>query len=422
MSTWKIETACVQVGYEPENGDPHILPVYQSTTYRYKSTEQVAKLFDLSDDGHMYSRISNPTLSAVEAKIAQLEGGVGALLTSSGQAATLISVLNICRSGDHLVASSTIYGGTFNLLAVTLAKLGIETTFINQDDPEEKIQAAFRPNTKALFGETVANPKISVLDIEKFARIAHANRVPLIVDNTFATPYLCRPFEFGADIVVHSATKYLTGNASVIAGVVVDSGKFDWASGKYPELTEPDPSYHGIRYVKDFGAAAYISKARVQLMRDLGSTLAPTHAFLINLGIETLHLRMDRHCENAAKVAEFLSKSNKIERVFYPTLASDPYHGLQQKYLPKGASGVVSFVIKGGREEAVRFMDKLKLASIVVHVADVRTLVLHPASSTHRQMTDEQLLAAGVEPGLIRFSVGIENSADIIADLQQALG
>jgi O-acetylhomoserine (thiol)-lyase len=422
MSKWNIETACVQAGYQPKNGEPHLLPVYQSATFRYKSTEQVAKLFDLTDDGHMYSRISNPTLACVEGKLAQLEGGVGALLTSSGQAASLIALLNICGAGDHIVASSAIYGGTFNLLAVTLKKLGIETTFVDQDADAVTIQEAIRPSTKALFGETIANPKISILDIEKFARIAHANKVPLIVDNTFATPYLCRPFEFGADIVVHSATKYLSGNATVIAGAIVDSGTFDWANGNFPGFTEPDESYHGIVYTKEFGAAAFITKARVQGMRDLGSTLAPINAFLINLGMETLHLRMDRHCQNAERVAAYLATSPQVEKVFYPSLASDPYHDLAKKYLPKGASGVISFVIKGGKEAAVRFMDKLKLASIVVHVCDVRSLVLHPASSTHRQLNDEQLAQAGIEPGLIRFSVGIENADDIIADVAQALG
>jgi O-acetylhomoserine (thiol)-lyase len=421
MDSWKIETKCLQEGYKPGNGEPHILPIYQSTTYRYKSTEQVAKLFDLEVPGHMYTRISNPTVEALENKIAALEGGVGALCTSSGQSATLIAVLNICSSGDHVVSSSTIYGGTFNLLAMTIKKMGIEVTFVDPDSSEEEIQKAFRPNTKALFGETIANPKISVLDIEKFAAIAHKNGVPLIIDNTFATPILCRPFEFGADIVIHSTTKYMDGHASSLGGVIVDSGKFNWNNGKFQEFTQPDASYHGLIYTETFGPAAYITKARVQAMRDLGNCMSPNNAFLTNLGIETLHLRMERHSENAFKVASFLNGSDKVEAVSYPSLATDKYNALAKKYLPKGSSGVVSFIIKGGREAAVKFMDKLQLASIVVHVADARTLVLHPASSTHRQMNDEQLIQAGIEPGLIRFSVGIENSEDIIADIKQAI-
>jgi O-acetylhomoserine (thiol)-lyase len=421
MNSWKIETKCLQEGYKPGNGEPHVLPICQSTTYRYKSTEQVAKLFDLEEAGHMYSRISNPTVECLENKIAALEGGVGALCTSSGQSATLISILNICQNGDHVVSSSTIYGGTFNLLAMTIKKMGIEVTFVDADSDEEEIQKAFRPNTKAIFGEIIANPKISVLDIEKFARLAHKNGVPFIIDSTFATPILCRPFEFGADIVVHSTTKYMDGHASCVGGVIVDSGNFDWTKGKFPEFTEPDPSYHGLVYTEAFGKAAYIAKARVQIMRDMGNCMSPNNAFLTNFGMETLHLRMERHSENALKVATFLEGLENVQSVSYPSLPGDKYNALAKKYLPKGSSGVISFIIKGGREAAVKFMDKLQLASIVVHVADVRTLVLHPASSTHRQMNDKQLSEAGIESGLIRFSVGIENVEDIIEDIRQAI-
>lgn len=419
--SWKIETKCLQEGYQPENGQPRVLPIFQSTTYKYDSTEHVAKLFDLAVPGHMYSRISNPTVECVENKIAALEGGIGALCTSSGQAASLISILNILNAGDHFVCSSTIYGGTFNLFANSLNKLGISTTFIDQDSSEEEIQSAFQPNTKALFGETIANPKISILDIEKFARIAHKNNVPLIVDNTFATPYLLRPIEYGADVVIHSTTKYMDGHAVCVGGVIVDSGKFNWDNGKFPGLSEPDQTYHGMVYTKDCGSAAYITKARVQLMRDFGCTMSANNAFLMNLGLETLHLRMERHCNNAKKVAEFLSENDRIISVSYPSLSSDKYNALAQKYLSKGCSGVISFRIKGGREGAVKFMDKLKLAAIVVHVADCRTAVLHPASSTHRQLTDEQLVQAGIEPDMIRFSVGIESIDDIIEDISQAL-
>ncbi|EGD48507.1 O-acetylhomoserine/O-acetylserine sulfhydrylase [Ruminiclostridium papyrosolvens DSM 2782] len=418
---WKIETKCLQEGYKPENGQPRVLPIYQSTTYKYDSTEHVAKLFDLSVPGHMYSRISNPTVECVENKIAALEGGIGALCTSSGQAASLISILNICEAGEHFVCSGTIYGGTINLFGASLKKHGISVTFVDQDSSEEEIQKAFQPNTKALFGESIANPKISVLDIEKFAKIAHKNNVPLIIDNTFATPILLRPIEYGADIVVHSTTKYMDGHAVSIGGVIVDSGKFNWDNGKFPGLTEPDDTYHGMVYTRDCGKAAYITKARVQLIRDYGCYMSANNAFLLNLGLETLHLRIERHCRNAEKVAEYLSTSDKIMSVSYPTLAKDSYHSLAQKYLPKGCSGVVSFRIKGGREGAVKFMDKLKLAAIVVHVADCRTAVLHPASSTHRQLSDEQLVQAGIDPGLIRFSVGIENIKDIIEDIKQAL-
>ncbi len=421
MSSWKIETKCLQEGYTPANGETRVVPICQSTTYKYDSSEEVAMLFDRPDKGHIYSRISNPTNDALEKKIAALEGGIAAMLAASGQSATFVAIMNICQNGDHIVASSTIYGGTFNLLNVTLKKMGVEVTFINQDDPEEEIQKAFRPNTKILFGESIANPKISILDIEKFARIAHKNGVPLFVDNTFATPILLRPFEYGADIVIHSTTKYIDGHAVSVGGVVVDSGKFDWTNGKFPSLTDPDPSYHGISYTETFGNAAYIVKARYQYMRDLGNNMSPMNAFLTNLGLETLHLRMERHCENARKVAEYLSENDKIISVSYPTLKTDKYFELAQKYLPKGCSGVISFRIKGGREAAAKFMNNLKLASIVVHVADARTAVLHPASMTHRQLTDEQLFACGIEPDMIRFSVGIENVEDIIEDIRQAL-
>jgi O-acetylhomoserine (thiol)-lyase len=422
MSEWKIETKCLQEGYKPGNGETRVVPICQSTTYRYDSTEHVAELFDRPDKGHIYSRISNPTVAALQDKIAALEGGVGALCTSSGQAATFMAVMNICECGDHIVSASTIYGGTFNLLNVTFKKMGIEVTFIDQDVSEEEIQKAIKPNTKMLFGESIANPKISILDIEKFARVAHKNGIPLVVDNTFATPILLRPFEYGADIITHSTTKYMDGHAVSVGGVLVDSGKFDWTNGKFPILTQPDPSYHGISYTETFGNAAYIMKACYQYMRDLGSCMSPMNAFLTNLGLETLHLRMERHCSNAEKVADFLSKNDKIISVSYPSLKGDKYYGLAKKYLPKGCSGVISFRIKGGREAAVKFMDSLKLAAIVVHVSDAKTAVLHPASSTHRQMSDEQLLAAGIEPDMIRFSVGIENVDDIIEDIRQALG
>lgn len=421
MCTWRIETKCLQEGYKPGNAEPRILPIYQSTTYKYNSTEQVAKLFDMAESGHMYSRISNPTVECLENKIAALEGGVGALCTSSGQSASLIALLNICECGDHFVSSSTIYGGTYNLFSITMKRMGIEVTFVDPDSSEDEIQKAFRPNTKALFGETLANPKLSVLDIEKFSRLAQRNKVPLIIDNTFATPILCRPFEYGADIVVHSTTKYIDGHATCIGGVVVDSGKFDWQNGKYPLFTEPDSSYHGVVYTEAFGAAAYITKARYQYMRDIGNCMSPNNAFLTNLGLETLHVRIERHSENALRVAQYLQGNPKILSVNYPGLAGDRYYDLAKKYLPKGCSGVISFRIKGGREAAVEFMDKLKLAAIVVHVADARTAVLHPASSTHRQMTDEQLLQAGIEPDLIRFSVGLEHVDDIIEDIAQAL-
>ena len=417
----KTETKCIQSGYTPGNGEPRVLPIYQSTTYKYDSSEHLGKLFDLKAEGHMYTRISNPTVACVEQKIAELEGGVGAMLTSSGQAASLIAIMNICKAGDHVVSSSTIYGGTFNLFEVTLKKFGISFTFVAPDADEAEIRAAFRPETKAVFGETIANPALTVLDIEKFAKIAHENNVPLIIDNTFATPILCRPFEFGADVIIHSTTKYMDGHAMVLGGAIVDSGKFDWTSGKFPELTEPDESYHGVVYTRDFGSAAYITKARVQLMRDLGSAMSPMSAFLLNVGLETLALRVERHSENALKVAEFLGGNDKISWVNYPGLSDSPYKALADKYLPRGTSGVISFGIKGGKPAAVKFMDSLKMAAIVVHVADARTSVLHPASTTHRQMNDEQLVEAGITPDLIRMSVGIEHIDDILGDLKQAL-
>ena len=416
----KQETKCLHAGYTPKNGDPRVVPICQSTTYTYDSTDDIGALFDLTKSGYFYSRIGNPTVCAVEEKIAALEGGVGALCTTSGQAANLLAILNICSAGASIISVSTIYGGTINLFAVTLKRLGIECIFIDAEASEEEIQKAFKPNTRLVFGETIANPAICVLDIEKFAKIAHENGVPLVIDNTFATPILCRPFEFGADIVTHSTTKYMDGHAVQVGGVIVDSGKFDWTNGKYPELCEPDESYHGLRYVEAFKEAAYITKARVQLMRDFGVYPGATAAFYLNLGLETLAVRMERYCRNAEKVANYFANSDKVESVSYPTLELDPYHDRAKKYLPDGCSGVLAFTIKGGRANAIKFMDSLKLASNEVHVADIRTCVLHPASETHRQLTDEQLIAAGINPGLIRFSVGLENVDDIIADIEQA--
>lgn len=418
-----IETACLHAGYQPGNGEPCALPIYQSTTYNYDSTEQVAGLFDLTVEGHMYSRISNPTVDAVEQKLAALEGGVGALCTTSGQSATFISLLNILEAGDHVVSSSTIYGGTVNLFSITFKKFGVDVSYVDPDASEEEIAAAFRPNTKAVFGETMANPAMNVLDIEKFARVAHSHGVPLVVDNTFGTPYLCRPFEWGADVVVHSTTKYLDGHAQTVGGVIIDSGKFNWSANaeRFPGLTTPDPSYHGIVYTEQFGDAAYITKARVQLMRDLGCYPQALTAFLLNMGIETLPVRMDRICANGQKVAEYLASRPDIAQVNYPGLPGDPYHGLAQKYLPKGCSGVIAIEIPGGREHAAAFIDHLKLIRCEVHVADICTCVLHPASSTHRQLTDEQLVACGIKPGMVRVSCGLENVDDIIADLAQAL-
>ena len=419
----KIETKCIQEGYKPKNGEPRVLPIYQSTTFKYDSSEYMGKLFDLEAEGFFYTRLANPTVACVEEKIAALEGGVGAMMTSSGQAATLMAVMTIAKAGDHVVCSAAVYGGTFNLLEVTLKKFGIDVTFVNPDDDYDTISKAFQDNTKAVLGETIANPALNVLDIEKFAKLAHDHKVPLIVDNTFATPILCRPFEFGADIVTHSTSKYMDGHAVSLGGVIVDSGNFDWAaSGKFPEFTVADDSYHGVVYTESFGKLAFITKARAQLMRDLGSTPSPQNAFLLNLGLETLHLRIMRHSENALKVAEFLENDDRVEWVNYPGLKSSKYKGLVDKYLPLGASGVVSFGVKGGRDAATKFLDSLKLAAIVTHVADARTCALHPASTTHRQMTDEQLLEGGISADLIRLSVGIENAEDIIADIDQALG
>lgn len=418
-----LETICVQGGWKPKKGEPRVLPIYQSTTFKYDSSEQMAKLFDLEESGYFYSRLQNPTCDAVASKIAELEGGVAAMLLSSGQAANLYAVINICEAGSHLVCSSTIYGGTFNLFGVTLKKFGIDVTFVNQDASEEEISKAFRPETKALFGETLSNPGMDVLDIEKFARIAHSHGVPLIVDNTFATPINCRPFEWGADIVTHSTTKYMDGHATCIGGAIVDSGNFDWEkhADKFPGLTTPDESYHGLTYTKAFGKMAFITKATAQLMRDLGSSQSPENAFLLNLGLETLHLRVPRHCENALKIARWLEANDKVAWVNYPGLENNKYHELAKKYMPNGTCGVIAFGLKGSREDAIKFMDSLKFVSIVTHVADARTCVLHPASHTHRQLTDEQLVAAGVAPDLIRLSVGIENVDDIIADLENAM-
>jgi O-acetylhomoserine (thiol)-lyase len=421
MSEYRIETKCIQEGYKPENGQPRVLPIYQSTTYKYDSSEQLGKLFDLEAPGHMYTRISNPTVEAVENKISALEGGVGALCTSSGQAATQIVIMSLCNAGDHFVAASTIYGGTINLFSVTFKRFGIEVTYVDPKASAEEIKAAIKPNTRLVFGETIANPAMSVFDIEKFANIAHEAGIPLVIDNTFPTPINCRPFEFGADIVIHSTTKYMDGHACSLGGVVVDSGNFDWTNGKFPEFVEPDESYHGVVYTKNFGKAAFITKARVQLLRDLGCSPSPQNAFLLNLGLETLHLRVERHCENAQNVAEFLCNNESVSWVNYPGLKSSDDYELAQKYLPKGSCGVVSFGIKGGRQAAMKFMDSLKLAAIVVHVADARTSVLHPASTTHRQLSDQQLVEAGITPDLIRMSIGIENVQDIIEDIKQAL-
>ncbi|MDE7060798.1 MAG: aminotransferase class I/II-fold pyridoxal phosphate-dependent enzyme [Lachnospiraceae bacterium] len=414
----KIETKCLHEGYTPKNGEPRVLPIVQSTTYCFDSTEHIAQLFDMPTE-FMYSRFANPTVDAVEKKIAALEGGVGAMCTSSGQAASLLSILNLCSAGDSFIAVATIYGGTINLFAVTLKKLGIECIFVDADAAPEEIEKAFRPNTRAVFGETLANPALTVFDIEKFAALAHAHKVPLIVDNTFATPVLCRTFEFGADIVVHSTTKYMDGHAVQGGGVIVDSGKFDWTNGNFPDFVEPDESYHGVSYTKAFGPMAYIIKARMQLMRDFGCYPAANSAFLLNLGLETLPVRMRQYCINAMDTAKFLEGHSKVTSVNYPGLPSNKYHELAKKYLPEGCSGVISFNIAGGREMAVKFMDHLELASNVVHVADIRTCVLHPASATHRQLTDEQLVAAGIDGGMIRLSVGLEHIEDILADLEK---
>lgn len=417
------DTICVQAGWKPVKGEPRVLPIYQSTTFKYDTSEQMGRLFDLEESGYFYSRLQNPTNDCVAAKICELEGGVAAMLTSSGQAATYYSVFNICEAGDHVVLSSTVYGGTFNLLAVTMKKMGIECTVVDPDETEEELAKAFRENTKCVFAEAIANPALVVLDIEKFARLAHKHHVPLIVDNTFATPINCNPFEWGADIVTHSTSKYMDGHAMCVGGAIVDSGNFDWSAypEKFPGLCSPDDSYHGITYTEKFGKGAYITKATVQLMRDLGSIQSPQNAFLLNVGLETLHLRMQRHCENAMKVAAYLEGHEKVAWVNYPGLKSSKYYELAKKYMPDGTCGVISFGLKGGRNAAEAMMDQLKLAAIVTHVADARTCVLHPASHTHRQMNDEQLKEAGVAPDLIRFSVGIENVEDIIADLEQAL-
>lgn len=418
-----IETTCIQGGWQPKNGEPRILPIYQSTTFKYSTSEQMGRLFDLEENGYFYTRLANPTNDAVANKICEMEGGAAAMLTSSGQAANFYAVFNICNAGDHFICSSTVYGGTSNLFVVTMKKMGIEVTLVDPDAPAEEIEKEFRPNTKCVFGESLANPAMVVLDFEKFAALAHKHGVPFIVDNTFATPINCRPFEWGADIVTHSTTKYMDGHAMSVGGCIVDSGNFDWEANaeKFPGLTTPDDSYHGIIYTQKFGKGAYITKATAQVMRDLGSIQAPQNAFLLNIGLETLHLRMPRHCENAQKVAEFLKSCEEVDWVTYPGLEDDKYHELAMKYMPNGTCGVIAFGLKGGREAAAEFMDKLKMAAIVTHVADARTCVLHPASHTHRQLSNEQLLEAGVDPSLIRLSVGIENVQDIIEDIRQAL-
>lgn len=420
----KPATLCIRGGWKPQNGEPVQPPIYQSTTFKYDNTEEMAQLFDLKKSGYFYTRLANPTNDAVAQKIAALEGGVGAMLTSSGQAANFYAVFNICEAGSHIVASTEIYGGTFNLFGVTMKKLGIDCTFIDQEASEEEIQKAFRPNTRAMFGETISNPGCRVLDIEKFARIAHRNGVPLIVDNTFATPINCRPFEWGADIVTHSTTKYMDGHAAAVGGVVVDSGNFDWMAhaDKFPGLCLPDDSYHGLTYAKDFGKMGYLTKLVAQLMRDLGSIPSPQNAFLLNLGLETLHLRMPRHCQNAQRIAEFLEGNERVAWVHYCGLKSDQHYALGQKYLPGGSCGVIAFGLKGDRETAVKFMDSLRLINIATHVADSRTCVLHPASHTHRQLSDEQLRASGIDPTLIRLSVGIEDVDDLLDDIKQSLG
>lgn len=420
----KPATLCIRGGWKPQNGEPVQPPIYQSTTFKYDNTEEMAQLFDLKKEGYFYTRLANPTNDAVAQKIAALEGGVGAMLTSSGQAANFYAMFNICEAGSHIVASTEIYGGTFNLFGVTMKKLGIDCTFIDQEASEEEIQKAFRPNTRAMFGETISNPGCRVLDIEKFARIAHRNGVPLIVDNTFATPINCRPFEWGCDIVTHSTTKYMDGHAAVVGGVVVDSGNFDWMAhaDKFHGLCMPDDSYHGLTYAKDFGKMGYLTKLVAQLMRDLGSIPSPQNAFLLNLGLETLHLRVPRHCQNAQRIAEFLEADERVAWVHYCGLKSDQHYALGQKYLPGGSCGVIAFGLKGDRETAVKFMDSLRLINIATHVADSRTCVLHPASHTHRQLSDEQLRASGIDPTLIRLSVGIEDVDDLLDDIKQSLG
>ncbi|MBE6687902.1 MAG: aminotransferase class V-fold PLP-dependent enzyme [Ruminococcaceae bacterium] len=430
MKKQHINTKCVQEGYKPKNGEPRVLPLYQSTTFKYDSAEHVGDLFDLKAAGHMYTRISNPTLECVENKIAALEGGVGAMLTASGMSAILICILNVAKSGDSIISTTAIYGGTVTLLTAELSRLNIEVIFVDPDISEQELNAKIKPNTRMIFGETIANPALTVLDIEKFAKVAHANGIPLMLDNTFPTPVLCRPIEFGCDVVIHSTTKYMDGHASALGGCIVDSGKFNWKNGKFPEFTEPNQAYHGVVFAEDFGESAFIAKARTVLMRDFGVAASPFNAYILNLGLETLALRMQRHCENAVKVAKYLEskiKEGKISWINYPGIESSKDYELAKKYMLTedgefiGAAGVISFGVAGGREKAMQFMNKLKLAAIVVHVADIRTSALHPASMTHRQLTDEQLVAAGITPDLIRFSVGIENADDIIADIEQAL-
>ena len=423
MKKQKQGTVCVQGGWQPKNGEPRVLPIYQSTTFKYETSDEMGKLFDLEASGFFYTRLQNPTNESVADKIASLEGGMAAMLTSSGQAAVFYALFNICETGGHLICTSKIYGGTFNLLGVTMKKMGVDVTFIDQETTDEEIEKAFRPNTKAVFGETLANPAGAVLDIERFARMAHSHGVPLVVDNTLATPISCRPIEWGADIVVHSTTKYMDGHATAVGGAIIDSGNFDWSAHKdqFPGLTTPDPSYHGIVYTEKFGKTAYLVKATVQLMRDFGSTASPMNAFLLNIGLETLHLRIPRHCSNAQAVAEYLAGHPKVAWVNYCGLPENKYHTLARKYLPEGSCGMLTLGLKGGRDHAIRFMDALRLVSIVTHVADVRSCVLHPASHTHRQLSDEQLVAAGVAPDLLPFSVRIEDIDDILADVQQAL-
>lgn len=421
MDKYFIGTKCIQSGYRPGNGDPRVVPIAQSTTFKYDSAETMGKLFDLQENGFFYTRLANPTLAAVEEKIADLEGGIGAMLTSSGQAASLISITNICHSGDHVVCSSSIYGGTFNLFNKTLRELGIDFTFLSPDSNENQIDEAIKENTRCIFIESLSNPSLVISDISLYAKVAHSNNIPLIVDNTFPTPINCRPFEFGADIIVHSTSKYMDGHAVALGGVIVDSGNFDWTNGKFPEFTQPDESYHGVIYSEAFGKSAFIVKARTHLMRDFGAQQSPQNAFLLNLGLETLEIRMKRHCSNAMAVAKLLSQSDKIESVDYPGLEGYKYRELAKKYMPYGSCGVIAFTVKGGYEKAAKFMESLKLASIVIHVADVRTCVLHPASTTHRQLTEEQLVSAGINPGMIRMSVGIEDERDILSDVSNAL-
>lgn len=423
MSDFRMETKCVQSGWTPKKGEPRVLPIYQSTTFKYDTSDQMGRLFDLEDSGYFYTRLQNPTNDAVAAKICDMEGGVAAMLTSSGQAANFYAIMNICEAGDHIVCSSALYGGTYNLFAHTIRKMGVDATFVEPDVSEEELNKAFQENTKAVFGETISNPSLDVLDFDKFVKAAHDHGVPMIVDNTFATPINCRPFEWDVDIVTHSTTKYMDGHATCVGGAIVDSGNFDWeAQGdKFACLTQPDETYHGIIYTQKFGKAAYITKATAQLMRDLGSIQSPENAFLLNIGLETLHLRMARHCENALKVAKFLQGHEKVAWVHSPALEGDKNYELAQKYLPNGTCGVITFGLKGGRDASIKMMDSLKLIAIVTHVADARSCVLHPASHTHRQMNDQELMEAGVQPDLIRFSVGIENAEDIIDDLKQAL-